>query len=327
MHVMNRNYIAILLFLLVTSCAGIKNISSIPGVEESSCNNQSNYHYTDKDLPQPIHELKIDTLLTNHFSFQSLNVANAIGLLDLLQEYQTLKNKYNSRPTLEGRLELLETAQYIYQKINLSSLEVSSVASELDCEEKRADQIAHYLQSRQETRQKNLIISSIIVGAVGSITSVILSNTPSAGNSSSYVSVGTSITEATLGVLMLLNKKKIYFHHQRNTPAEIWNGALASATLPPSIWYYLNYKKPEKDFKSLRDVIVENWQSFGQVAAHKNNKSKSFHLYFGTGGEYNAVQLKTRADMYDQIGSYITLMKQDLRKLTSEFEAIVRKRK
>jgi len=45
-----------------------------------------------------------------------------------------------------------------------------------------------------------------------------------------------------------------------------------------------------------------------------------YALYFGEGGRYTAEQLKNRAAMLDQVEASITLMKQDLKVLSIEFE-------
>ncbi len=310
----------IILFFSLSSCSGIKNISSIPDFDKSNCYNQTDYHYTVEQMPSPAYKMKTDTTLSNHFSFESLNVANAIGVLNLLTKYAVLKSEYINQPSLNIEIELLKVRQTITEKINTSSLEISSVASELDCEEERADQISNYLKSKVEEREKNLVISSIVVGAAGAIAAEVLNNTESAGNTGSYVAVGASLIEATLGVLMLVNKQKILFTHLRNTPGEIWNAPPTSSTLPPAIWYYLNYKDEEKRKESLRELLVENWTTFGQVEKpDKKGNDKAEELYFGKGGLYSAEELKNRADMYDQIEAYINLMKQDLKILSIEF--------
>ena len=190
----------------------------------------------------------------------------------------------------------------------------------MDCEEERTTQIASFLKGEVEKREKNLVIGSIIVGALGAIATEVLNNSD-VENLGSYVAIGTAITEASLGILMLNNKKKIEFVHERNTPGEIWVGPTTSKTLPASIWYYLNYKNSEVRKVSLRNLLIEHWKTFGQVDKRAKHNSKETHeIYFGLGGKYTFEQLENRAAMYDQIESYIKLMKQDLKTLSTEFE-------
>lgn len=326
MNTQNKQVIlltTLVLIFMLAACSGIKDISSLSGLNKSNCYNQKDYHYTSDELPKPIYQIKVDTILSKQFSFESLNVANAIGLLQPLTKYAALQSVYDKTPNLDLKVNLLEIRQTITDKINTSSLEISSVASELDCEEERADQIANYLKSRVEEREKNLVIGSIVVGAAGAIAAEGLNNSESVGNAGSYVAVGASLIEATLGILMLTNKQKINFVHPRNTPGEIWNAPPTSSTLPPAIWYYLNYKDDDKRKESLRELLIENWTTFGQVEkSNKQANHKTDELYFGKGGEYSSEELKNRADMYDQIEAYINLMKQDLKMLSIEFEKI-----
>lgn len=313
---------SLLFSLILISCTVPKNITTFSQFEKSNCYNQTDYHYTVDEIPKTIFESSPDSSLFNTFSFESLNIANATGILNFLNQFTVLKSEYSSQPTPDNKIALLELRQTIYGKINIASLEISSVTSELECEEERLDQISNYLKSKVEQREKNLVIGSIVVGAAGGITAEGLNNSSSAGKSGSYVAIGASLLEATLGILMLTNKQTISYKHERNTPGEIWNAPPVSKTLPPSIWYYLNFKDSSKRKQSLRELLIQNWTAFGQVENSKRKKDKNNReeIYFGTGGKYSAEELKNRADMYDQVKAYINLMKQDLKLLSIEFE-------
>jgi hypothetical protein len=52
--------------------------------------------------------LEMDTVLTNRFSFQSLNAAKAIGLLEQLTSFVRIKKEYQANPSLELRIEIVE---------------------------------------------------------------------------------------------------------------------------------------------------------------------------------------------------------------------------
>ncbi|MCZ2394701.1 MAG: hypothetical protein LC105_12640 [Chitinophagales bacterium] len=320
---MNKFYFGLytIISLLLVSCASVKELEK--DVNNSSCFQQPALYYDLNDIPISVDQLEIDSTLRKVFSFRSLNVANAIGVLDLLSKYHHLKNAYSTSPLLEKKVDILETSQIIFRKINNASLEISSFSSELDCEEERATQLSKFLKSQEDSRENALVIGSIIIGAGGAIASEVLSNHESTGKSSTIVAIGTSLTEASLGIAMLLNNKKVFFKHERNSPAEIWNNPKVSQTFPPSIWYYLTYEYPNGQSKSLRALLVESWKQFGQVENDKKNKGENiYELYFGKGGKYTGEQLRVRADMYDQIESYVTLIKQDLRLLSIEFEKL-----
>lgn len=311
---------AIVIFVL-TSCAGLKNTQLNPQLYRSNCHQQSDFSYIKTDLPKPIHILDIDTVLINRFSFQSLNAAHAIGILDLLTEMVHLKKTYKANPTAENHIQILELSQKIYQRLNIASLEISAVASEMDCEEERADQIAKYLKGKQDNSETKLTVGAIVVGAAGAITAGILLAKGDEGNAPELIGIGAGMAEATFGLLILLKKRKVEFYHPRNALRDIWTAPETSTIFPRSVWYYLTYENPDTPDKSLRQQLIDKWLGFGQIADTKNkNKDKVFNLFFGEGGKYTADQLTNRANMYDQIEAQINLMKQDLKLLALEIE-------
>lgn len=316
--------IFILISILLSSCAGIKNIQIKNQLISSNCNQQNIYSYTGNDLPQPIYQLELDTALTSRFSFKSLNIAHAIGVIPHLSEFINTQKEYNQNPTLENKIHLIELSQRIDQRINISSLEISAIASEMDCEEERTDQIASYLKSREYDTEKKYTVGAIVVGAAGAITAGILIKNGDESYAPDLIGIGTGLAEATLGLSILLNKRTVEFHHERNVLKEIWDGQETSTIFPASVWYYLNYYNPNQPHQSsMRYQIIERWMSFGQIYVAKNKKKRNLiNIYFGSGGKYSAEQLYNRASMLDQLEAHISLIKQDLKGFALELEIL-----
>ena len=308
-----KNSRFIILFILFChSCATTKNPEIQNLLLHSNCNQQNVYSYTEGELPTPLHEIEINPTLNSKLDYNSLNVANAIGILDELTKYVEIKEKAISKDSTEKRLDLLELKLAIDHKINLTSLEISAISSEMDCEEERTSQIANYLKGKITEKESKLTISAIVVGAVGAI---LTSGLVKDDNTSTAIGITGGLAEATFGVLMFMNDKSIDFHHDRNALKDIWFGAKTSSNFPPSVWYYLNYSKPNDNTSiSLRSQIISKWTSLGQIS--KKPKNNMLDIYFGNGGKYSSNQLENRADMYDQLESNINLMKQDLKALT-----------
>ncbi len=308
------------LFALL-SCQSNKYTQISSRLQKSNCNQQlTPLKY---DLPKPIHEVQIDSLLVKNFSFQSLNAANAIGILDLLKDFMKQKQSVGSDKTIENKIIFIELTQKIYQKINAAFLEISALAAEMDCEEERADQIAVYLKGKEDDTETKLTVGAIVIGAAGGITAAVMLAKGGYGNTPEFIGIGTGLTEAILGISILLSKRKVDFFHQRNALKDIWEGPEFSAIFPGSIWYYLNYENPAPTEKSLRRQLVDKWLGFGQIAETKQSeREKLYKLLFGSGGKYTADQLTNRANMLDQIESHINLMKQDLKQLTKEVEKV-----
>lgn len=306
--------------MVLSSCSSYKTANFETYLRKSNCNQRNVYQYDSTDLPQAIHYLHLDSFLVKNFTFQSLNVANAIGILPLLEQYGIQKKINQAEKTIQNQVNLIELTQLISQKINSASLEISAVSSEMDCEEERTSQIANYLKSQESDRETKLTVGSIVVGATGAILSGIYSDQ----DAGSYIGISTGIIEAGFGVLILLNTRKIEFMHPRNALRDVWEGYQVSSNFPASIWYYLNYHNPDvPDEKSLRYQIIEKWIDFGQISGLESKKKrKLLDTYFRDGGKYTSQQLSNRADMYDQLESNINLMKQDLNRLSLEFSEL-----
>lgn len=315
-------FIIICLGLFLSSCASFKTTMIDPQLIRSNCNQHNIYAYSSQELPPPIHELHIPQQLAGAISDKSLNMANAIGILDFLKDFIQLKDRYNTSHDLDVRISMLEIKQEISERINHSSLEVSAISSELDCEDERIGQIANYLSGKESKLESNLTIAAIIAGASGAITSGTL-----IGNdkTSDYVGLATGIVEASLGLMMLFNKRKTILYFERNALKEIWEGNQTSSAFPPSVWYYINYHNPiDEEYTPIREQIIEKWMSFGQISDdNPKEKRELIELYFGAGGTYTTDQLQNRADMYDQLKSHINLMKQDLKALSVELTSLL----
>lgn len=313
-----KKLIIFITFFVFYSCTATKNTSLITNLDKNNCNQENSYDYLKSDIPRPIYNLQIDTALITRFNPKDLNLANAIGILDLLSDYINKINEVKECNSLQSQIDLINIRQEINNRIDLTSLEISSVTSELDCEEERINQISSYLKEREMQRETRLTVGSIILGSLTAIVAGVLVSSSDPGNISDYIGISVGLVDAAIGVMILTNKRKVELEHSRNVLREIWLATETSSVYPPSIWYYLNYKDPDnKNEISLREQLIENWKVFGQVSSTKNNShNKGIEIYFSDGGSYSSEQLENRANMYDQIESTIKLMKQDLRNLT-----------
>ena len=310
--------IALLLITLgfLSSCVTIRNPSLTAHIDKSNCNQENSYTYTKNTIPKPVFELSVDTTLTSRFRHKDINVANAIGILDLLPDYIGKLNQVQQNNSLQNQIDLINIRQKINNRIDLASLEISSVAAELDCEEERINQIASVLKEKEMKTETKLTVGSIILGSLTAVVTGVLVSTHDESDAGDIIGVGVGVASTLLGVMILTNQRKIELTHSRNVLREIWQATETSTVYPPSIWYYLNYPNTKGGI-SLREQLIENWKNFGQVSSSKTkSKNSSIDIYFSAGGEYTTEQLENRANMYDQIESTIKLMKQDLRNLT-----------
>jgi hypothetical protein len=316
-----KNYIKTVLILIIFLSACVSQNKTVNSkfnqLVYSNCNKHSFQKYTLSELPKPLKTTEVDVLLIDKFSFEALNTANAINVFDLLKELVEIKALCKIQNSYENRLRLLELVQKLNFKIHLSTLEISAVAGEMDCEEERADQIAVYLKEKEDNLETKLTAGAIVIGATGAISAGTILAAGNTTNLPEFIGIFSGFTETVLGTLIYLNKQSVNFYHERNALKEIWEGPEISDIFPPSIWYYLNYKSHNE--KSIREQIKERWLSYGQIADKKNHINP---VFFNKGGKYNANELVNRANMYDQIESYINLMLQDIKVLSYEIQQV-----
>lgn len=99
--------------------------------------------------------------ISARFSPQPLEIADIIGIRSLLTRIPTLEAE--AAEHREGaRLDLLEVRQHLSTRILLAFLDVARTASEADCEEERADQLADRLQEVRDKRIRRQTLIAIV---------------------------------------------------------------------------------------------------------------------------------------------------------------------
>ena len=311
--------------LLSVACTTIHEPTLYTRNRDNNCYKQYYYDYHEDEIPLPLHSLEISSIVTDNFSFESINIAHAMGTLNHLEAYLNSLEAFGGSPSLENRLRHLERFQQLSQQIEFAELEISSVVSEINCEEERIYQVANYLRGKENEKTSRLTIASIVVGGVGAIMAVALVGQ---GKAPELVGLGTGITEASLGLLMLFNEKEIEFVHERNHLREIWEAPTTSKIFPAPVWYYLNYVSLQSDAEPAKRVqIIDNWRKLAFYDEVKEkHRAELRDRFFGTGGRYNSDELTNRANMYEQLNAEINLMLQDLKNLSFEIEKIQAKK-
>lgn len=306
-------------FVLLTGCQGLKYSSFQNQLANSSCQIQTqsqNNHWQPDSVP---------ILRPEMLSERSVLMAEVLGINALINQFHRILLAQKQEPDDSNRIQLLESYLRIQHRIQIASLAVSGIASELDCEEERCDQIATYISGIESRRETRLTVSAITIGALGAIVSgVLLLNNPET-ISVEYIGIGVGVTEAVLGVFILKSGNEVEFHHPRNPLKAIWTGEDKDGIFPSFVWRYLNHPKisDHPEF-TLRDQIVGRWISFSQFDLKSPKKQQEFEQkYFGEIGKYSSDELFYRADMHDQVESNVNLVKQDLTQLALELESLI----
>lgn len=240
-----------------------------------------------------------DDDLQEIFSERALVVANALNLKSALREISELDKE-------EDKLLYFMHYQEILNKINMAELEVSSLNAAIKCEEDKSEQLAWYLNRKEGNISNKRTVGGIITDASANILSgVVVIWVANANTFRQLMGVGASLVTIILNVTNKVKVYKVEVDHEVNLLRDIYAEDLDwSDYIPPSVWYYINEKKVEIEGETIRENMIQSWETF--------NIRDNLDLYLSDGGHYSEDQLQNRASMLDLFSAYIELMKQDL---------------
>ncbi|WP_198175352.1 hypothetical protein [Spirosoma telluris] len=291
-----------------TSCSSWKYSQKEVAAQSSYCHPTIDYRYDSTYLPKANIDatLKADTALTKRYSHHDLMMANAIGVIPLLQELTGLE----SNTTAEKRLEAIRKRQQILNRLLVASTQISGIAAELDCEGERADRLATYLDQYDSQRIRRLTLFSIIIGAATTVATTLIQS----DNTSKVVGISGGVIGAGFGGLAAFSSSRtIHLSHQRNLLTDIWQQNQHSSVYPPFVWYVLNEKVfSNSNEYSISHNIRQRWLNF----VLNDSSPEDQALYFGQGGDYKADDFHARANMLNQLQSSVRSINQDLHSLT-----------
>lgn len=257
--------------------------------------------------------LAADSLLARTLSPEALRTANLCGMVPQLHALAAAP---------AGSLARLTARQRVTERLADVALEISSTAGELDCEEERADQIADFLLDEAGSRVKNLTIIAILLGALGSAATGLMSLFEVRKTIYRPVGIAIGLAGAALGYSSLRTSAAadIPYSHRRNALGDVWRGPAESHVFPAAVWNYLSQPSGRGTRGlPLRQHLRNRWLRAGELGTKDTaEKQQLVRLLFGAGGTYKADALRIRANLFDQLESSVNLMQADVQQLARE---------
>lgn len=175
------------------------------------------------------------------------------------------------------------------------------------------DRAATVLAQRLSRRTAALTVSSIVVAAAASIFMGISRD----DDANRIAGIAGGAASAGLGLAALLSTARVQYTHPRNALADVWQDSGHSAIFPLPVWLVLNEQSFSNDQRhSISQNIRARWIDAGYVDA----SGKGAH-YFGRGGDYTSDELRTRADMLNQLQAAVRLIHQNVQDLLGDLSA------
>jgi hypothetical protein len=270
----------------------------------------------------PLESLLADTFLTSSYSVQSIVVANAYGLVDDIRDLKTLKiteTQLKSNDTI--RLATLEKAIEIDKTMNLATLEIQTLQTFLNCNNRKLIQAKTDLEQLNNETRSTFTNSAIIIGVVASVlvaAAVISDGQLNSGSFKDWVGIGGGLVAAGLAIKSEGVNKKIGLSHSHNAIAAIWNGTNDQGVFTDNTWYLLNqpYLIDSSEF-SIRESIIQTWKTSKSMLQEEDHM-KYIPIIMGNGGEYTEEMIQLRMDMLEEVKHSIVEVSRLLSLLTYE---------
>ncbi|MGH9782821.1 MAG: hypothetical protein ACRD88_01440 [Terriglobia bacterium] len=249
------------------------------------------------------------------FSPRFHRIAAALGLLPLLTRSVALERERAAKQ--EGaEIELIRVRQQILARTVLATLEATSLAAVVRCEQARADELADSLFEKQSKNAQFATLVSVIIESVTIIATGALILASEGVAEGVAALVGGSLAATIIGV-SLVQPAQHDFQHPTNLLKEIWENPQQAQYFPGPVWRFLN--EPTEDGKSLREQLVASWKELGRIEGQTVEEQRQrFSLLFGTGGTYTIEDLRARGAMLEMLAAAIDLMHEELEVLVRE---------
>ena len=248
------------------------------------------------------------TLLSS-YTEQNVLMISALALEAEINELEKIKKSNNQ----DVALKLLKLKEEVNSSLISAQIDINAIAAELDCEGEQIEQLAQYIDSKNNSKINKLTVASIVLGAASSIAGVVIDN----NHWNNGVTIGAGILGGGLGFGVLkLQGKKVDFSHKRNLLKSIWLEKNENTTFPPFVWFMLSEKKFSNSGQvTLIQNIKKRWINY-QFEGNEKDAKKS--IIFTEGGIYKSGDLHNRADMLNQLQSTIRALNQNLNFLMIE---------
>ena len=228
-------------------------------------------------------------------------LAYAFELQDDLQELIRLNRRGEDRDAQD------DLRRRLLKAVDLTSLEVSAIASGLDCEEEKSVQLADYLDRQIRNQERKLTVAAIITGAVVStgIGIAVLSGMEGTDPILQSIGLTAGLAEVYMGLKVLSLRRKIIVEHPINIIQMVIEEDNSKGIFSPAVWFYLNAPTPGME-RSLREKLLIRWEAYGRYS------DEDFSIFLGDKGEYTANMLEARSGLLEQLSSQVFIMKQDI---------------
>ncbi|MVN92718.1 hypothetical protein GO816_16400 [Mucilaginibacter sp. HME9299] len=282
----------------LSSCSTLNESSKLTALKNDYCAPTVKYQQDDSASLNEVQT--IDPLIKAKLNQHDIYLASHLGLTTLLSSYL-----HSSVP-----VEKLASKQQLIERILLFNTQTEAIVAELDCNGERFDQLARYLDDKNNHTIIRLTVASILTAAVVSISTALVKNE----KLDKGINIGGGIAGAGLGFMLLNPKgKKVALKTGKGLLTNVWNETNTEMAFPPALWRVMTDKTFSNSGElSLIQTLKRRWELFvfnGKVEAEDQLR------FFKEGGYFSEEDVQHLADMHNQLQASVRSVQQDTRSL------------
>ncbi|NIF82674.1 hypothetical protein F3J24_04010 [Comamonas sp. Tr-654] len=223
----------------------------------------------------------------------------------------------------KAQMELLLARQELTERTMLTMMDVSSVLSELHCENEKGDLIQRRVDEHVADQQRKWTIAGVVTGAVTSIASggMGLSQLDTQAN---VVNVLGGALSTVTGLGALADSASVSYRPNNQLLGDIYANPEKSNAYPWTVWKFLT-RRPDgvsdAAVQTARDALIDQWRDAGLLGRPgSETELRRIALVSGKDGVYNSEDLSARNEMLDLLEATVSSMNQDISFLLNELQ-------
>ena len=254
----------------------------------------------------PAETITFDPILTDNYSYNSLVIANAYGLIDDLTILERLKSSdLNLRSSDSIRIAILEKERDIDKVLDMAFLELESYESFIECNILNLVRLRNLLTDANSKIRSNYTNAAIIVGLASAavVGGIVLSSNDELkeGDAIEWIGIGGAVVAAYLAVYSERIDKRVDLELKKNLIYPIWSGNHNTEVFSDRYWYLLNHDHfSDSVDMTVRDYILNTWEASNGLLGSEKNRS---HLptLLADKAAYTEEQLMLRIDLLEEL--------------------------
>ncbi len=231
-----------------------------------------------------------------------------------VEEAIEIKSKPNN--LAEYNPEIKELEVHILKRFNLITIDINSLASEMNCYIDRFTEILAMMTEKEDDIVNSNTIFAIMSGAIAAIIDGL---TIYDNNINQKIIISGGLLVSYFSYMAFRPMVTVEFRPKSTNLKDIWNNPDKTDNYSTAMWFLMTKKINEDDEPPYRELLIKRWVDNNFLGEAGEEREEMVNLFFGKGGISSITNLYNRREMITQLRTIITLYEQDARALLVEF--------